>query len=40
MDTRRCIECGAPACDHVPLKYVARVWWRHHFWSLLNRLAR
>lgn len=40
MDTRRCIECGCPNQDHIPLRYVWRVWRRHHMWALINKLGR
>jgi hypothetical protein len=42
MDTFRCVQCGMPGMDHVPLRYFWRAWWRHSmlrmFSPLLNRI--
>lgn len=38
LDTRRCIDCGEPAVDHTPLRYVWRAWWRHRLLHLVNRV--
>ena len=40
MDIRRCTVCGTPNADHVALREVARVWVKHHFWALINKLGR
>jgi len=29
MDTRRCIVCGCPCIDHVPLSYVLKALFWH-----------
>lgn len=28
-DTMRCITCGTPMCDHVPIRYAIRAWVKH-----------
>lgn len=33
IDTRRCVLCGCPAVDHVPLRYVLRAWLKHRLWA-------
>lgn len=30
MDTRRCIRCGAPNCDHIAIRYPLRAAMRHY----------
>jgi hypothetical protein len=37
MDTARCMQCGMPGVDHVPLRYPFRAAWRH---ALLRTFGR
>lgn len=39
-DTRDCLTCGHPTCDHVPLRYVLRPWVRHYLLSKLAVLSK
>jgi hypothetical protein len=36
MMEQRCIVCGCPCADHVPLRYLLRVWTRHYGGQLLG----
>jgi hypothetical protein len=42
MDTRRCVVCGHPACDHLdrPLRYVLRPWLQHYLLGKARVLSR
>ena len=40
MDTRRCLECGSPNCDHVPLRYALRAAVKHYLIGKARILSR
>ncbi len=38
--TRRCMACGCPAYDHVPLRYPLRAWLLHMLPTAVLRMLR
>lgn len=38
--TDRCIECGCPVGDHVPLRYWLKAWVKHRILRIANLLGR
>jgi hypothetical protein len=35
----RCLICGTPSVDHLPLRYVVRAWVWHRFHTLVERIV-
>lgn len=35
----RCLTCGNPSIDHVPVRYVIRAWFWHRFHRVVERLC-
>jgi hypothetical protein len=42
MDTRRCVQCGQPSCDHldVPMRYPLRAAVRHYLLEKIRVMSR